>query len=233
MRSIRVFGGAICTLAAACGSGSSGDPVSAGAATVAVSNAFVSALRGISAPTRSPADQDLILSAIESQSVRQALTDVVRNAASCNDTCGSGTGSKNVLCSFITTPASCSGGGTVSLSGSIDFAVNCGTRDFTADIAFELGFSNCSSEGVTLNAPTPVRFAGRVNSQGSNLSVNLTLKANGLQVSGNVCSRSIAQTCNIDVGIGGTENDLTVSGQICGCDAAKLNAAQNICSASC
>ena len=128
---------------------------------------------------------------------------------------------------------SCAAGGTASLGGTLDFTVNCATAAFSANVAFNLGFSNCSSEGVTVNAPTPVTLGGQVSSQGSSASVNLTLKANGLQVKGNVCAKSIDQTCNLDVNVSGSESHLTVSGRVCGCDAGKLAAAQNICSASC
>jgi hypothetical protein len=86
---------------------------------------------------------------------------------------------------------------------------------------------------VTLNAPTPVTLGGQLSAQRSSVSVNLTLKANGLQVKGNVCSKSIDQTCNINLNVSGSERNLAVSGQVCGCDANKLAAAQNICSASC
>jgi hypothetical protein len=83
MRSIGLRVGALCILAAACGGGSSSsnaDPVSAGAATVAVSNAFVSALAGISSPTQPGARDGLLLSPGEAQSVRQGLTAIARNA---------------------------------------------------------------------------------------------------------------------------------------------------------
>jgi hypothetical protein len=239
MRSTAVMGGLICTLAA-CGGGSSSsnaDPVTAGATTVAVSNAFISALAGINTPAQPGTHSGLLLSAGESQAVRQGLTNIARNAAAgqaqCSDTCGGSTGTKTIHCSLPTTSVSCSAGGAASVGGTLDFTVNCQTDAFSANVGFDLGFSNCSSEGVTLNAPSPMRLAGQVSSQGSSASVNLTLKVNGLQVKGNVCSRSIDQTCNIDLAVAGNESDVSVSGQICGCDARKLAASQNVCSASC
>jgi hypothetical protein len=197
----------------------------------------VSALNGINSPVQPGTDYGLLLSLERSQSVRQGLTTIARNAAagqaSCDDTCAGSSATKNVHCSLATITASCSAGGTASLGGTLDFIINCQSGAFNANIAFNLGFSNCSSEGVTLNAPTPVTLGGQINAQGSTASVNLTLKANGLQVTGNACSRSINQTCNIDVTVAGTESNLAVSGQVCGCDARKLEAADNICSASC
>jgi hypothetical protein len=195
----------------------------------------VSALGGVSPPKQPTARDGLLLSTLQSESIRQALTDIARNAAAgqahCDGRCTSSTGTQNVLCSVISTPISCPSGGTTSLAGNVDFALNCATKAFVANIAFDLAFSHCSSNGVTLNAPSPVKLAGRIESQTS--SVSLTIKANGLQVRGSYCSRNIDQTCDIDLSIAGTERNPTVGGQICGCDASKLAAATNACSASC
>jgi hypothetical protein len=172
----------------------------------------------------------------DAQPLRSALSDLARSAAAGTATCSGGcagatSGTASAHCSLVSTPMSCRGGGSASGTGTVDFSFNCAPpRTFSATYSFSLGFTGCTTEGVTLTSSSPVTISGNITMAGD---LTLSVSTSSLHVTGNYCARTIDQTCSINFNATAHGPTYAYSGTVCGCDLAKLGATQDVCTASC
>lgn len=222
MRTVRLAVAALALAAAACG-GSSGNPVAAGGATIALSTALGSALA---------ASQNVRVRETVDEALRLALPDLGRTAATsanCTGGCTGTTGTATASCNFSATAVSCQSGGSASLSGTMSMTMNCAnTSSYSANYNFSLSFTNCASSGVTLSGP--VTMSGSVTAAGA---VSASMKSSGLTVKGSVCGQTLNETCAIDFNVSESGTNFSYSGSICGCDVTKLAQSADMCKASC